>query len=126
MVVDRSDFDRAKSAGAQFFKIRDLKPGQNMEVDLLSMDKNTAVSNPKYCIKDKDYNYRVRLVDDQGVTRIMDINSPAAIGEFVRALYPDGFEGGLKPCKATLTRRSERKTTQSELQVVRAGEELVV
>ena len=107
------------SGGGQFFKIRQLKPGECMKVKLVSMLKNTNVSQPKFCIKDKGYNYRVAFVDEQGMSRIMDISSPAAIGEISRVLIQDGKD---VPCEATFTRRTERKTSQSELEVVRTGE----
>lgn len=118
MPLDEQDAGLA-SGGGRFFKIRDLKPGQTLTVRLVSLTKNHQVSNPKYCIKDRDYNYRVAFVDDQGNERIMDINSPAAIGEFSRALVREGKD---VPCTATLTRRTDRAQTQSEAKVERVEE----
>jgi len=117
------DFEDAKGyygrTDGEFTSIRKLiAPGESVEVQALDITKNHRTQFP---IADKDYNMRVTLIHD-GKQKLMDLNGAAAIRHFVTALYPNGPDKPLVPCKVKLTRRTERKKTESELLVERLGD----
>ena len=120
MPIDPGEAKEFYGQDGKFLSIRELKPGQSMAVKLFDIFKNFKT---KYPCKGKDYNYRLVLVDDQGSKRLLDLNGRDSIRQAVNALYPEGPEGPLVPCHATLGRRTERKTTQAELTIER-GEPL--
>ncbi len=107
-------------ASGGFTSIRKLcKPGEKITIKLLDMNKDI---NSKYKIKDKDYSYLVSLEKDGSRLR-MNVNSKDLIRQLVDALYPDGPTKPISPCWATLTRRVERKSFESEASITR-GEAL--
>jgi len=117
MPITSSEASEYYGVGGDFTSIKKLcKPGESVTVQLIDIVKNTRT---KYPIKDKDYNYRVTMKDAQGRTLHMDLSGRDSIAQMVTALYPEGVDKALVPCAAKITRRTERKTTQSEMIVER-------
>lgn len=116
MGIDPEDAQQFGGRGGEFVSIRELlKPGEKNTARLIDIGKNFKTRFP---IKDKDYNYRITLEVD-GKRKLLDLNGADSIGQMIAALYPNGPTQPLSPCFAVLSRRTERKTYQSELQVER-------
>jgi len=119
MTIDPEEASEFAGSDGKFFSIkRDMQPGDKMEVVLIDISKNTRTNYP---IKDKDYAYRLTFKDGSGQQRLLDMNGRDAIRQALAALYPNGLDQPMSPCKATLSRRTERKTNQSELELVRTA-----
>lgn len=101
----------------QFTSVKKLlKPGEKKRVQLLDINKNYST---KYPMKDKDYGYRVSLKTEEGEALILDCNSRDLVRQLNTALYPNGPDKEMVACWVTFHRRTERKSTQSELEVIR-------
>lgn len=112
--LDPADVQGYYGQQGKFMSIRDIQAGQSVVVTIKDISKNFKT---KYPMKDKDYNYRVTLVDGEGQLRWLDLNGASAIRQFVTFLHQDGPEKPQTPCQVKLTRRAQRKTNESELMV---------
>lgn len=114
--LESEDLKEYYGSSGEFMTVRKLlKPGDSCQVKLLDLNRNYKT---KYPIKDKEYAYRLTF-DKDGKKYLMDINGKDVLKQLTDALYPKGEAGGILPCFATLARRTERKTYQSELTVER-------
>lgn len=114
--LDEQDVKQHYRGTGTFTSLRKLvQPGQSVEAEATDIAKNFKTAYP---IKDKDYNMRVSL-SMNGSPLLLDINGSSVIGQFVAALYPKGPTGPLVPCRVRITRLTERRKTQSEVQVER-------
>ena len=121
MAIDPTEAQEYYQGSGTFTSVRKLlKPGEKVTTQLLGLEKNFKT---KFPLKGKDYSYRLSFEID-GQAYLMDINSRDLIGQALRALYPNGLDKGIEPCQAIFTRRVERRTTQSELQIERVEETL--
>ena len=120
--LEQGEAEEYTNRGGEFTTIKKLvNPGQSVVVRLLDITKHFKT---KYPVKDKEYCYRVKLERD-GKGYLMDINGKDAIGQIMNCLHPNGFQAPLVPCFATFTRRTERKSYQSEIIITR-GDELTL
>ena len=121
--VESEEIEGYYSRGGDFTSPKKLlTPGETKRVKLLDLSKQHQT---KYPIKDKDYCYRLSLQTEAGATLKMDMNGGNLISQVMRALYPDGPTKPMQPGWATITRRTERTTKQSELVVVREANQPV-
>ena len=119
MPLDPEDAQQYYGSSGQFTNTRKLlQPGETMKVLVQDMSKNTTT---KYPIKDKDYNYRVHFRTLEGKDLLLDTSGRDTIAQFVTALFPFGPSQPMQPCWVALTRRTERRTSQGELEITRCA-----
>jgi len=120
--TELSDLGMGSGGGGgsnMFFRLnQELKPGDSIRVKLFDINKNTRT---KFPLKDKNYCYQVKF-DQDGRTRLYDLNSFDAVRQALKVLYPNGTDKAMSPCYATITRRLQRPKKKSEVQIERVGD----